>query len=41
MKNQSKKLTLSRESLRLLDRADGKHLLAGMPETWVGHNCNY
>jgi hypothetical protein len=38
--NQSKKLTLSRESLRLLNPAESMHLIAGMPETVVGHSCD-
>jgi hypothetical protein len=37
--NQTKKLTLSRESLRLL-HTEGTHLIAGMPETVVGHSCD-
>lgn len=36
----TKKLTLSRESLRLLDRTEGKHLMMGDPETEVGHSCD-
>lgn len=40
MKVQSKKLILSRESLRLLDRTAGKHPFLGDPETQVGHSCD-
>lgn len=39
-KTASIKLTLSRESLRLLDRTEGEHLFAGDPETQVGHSCD-
>jgi hypothetical protein len=36
--NQTKKLTLNRESLRLLTAS--LHLVAEMPETVVGHSCD-
>lgn len=36
----TKKLTLSRESLRLLDRTEGRYLILGDPETEVGHSCD-
>ncbi|HTG37110.1 MAG TPA: hypothetical protein VLB76_29695 [Thermoanaerobaculia bacterium] len=38
--SQTKKLTLNRESLRLLNLTEGMHLIAGMPETVVGHSCD-
>jgi phosphatidate phosphatase PAH1 len=39
-KIESKKLTLNRESLRLLNLTEGMHLIAEMPETVVGHSCD-
>jgi hypothetical protein len=38
--NQTKKLTLNRESLRLLNLTASMHLIAEMPETVVGHSCD-
>jgi hypothetical protein len=38
--NPTKKLTLNRESLRLLNTAESLHLIAEMPETVVGHSCD-
>jgi hypothetical protein len=38
--NQTKKLTLNRESLRLLNLTESPHRIAGMPETVVGHSCD-
>jgi len=40
MKKTTKKLTLSRESLRLLVRTQGERLILGDPETEVGHSCD-
>ena len=40
IKTETKKLTLSRESLRLLARTDGKLQMMGDPETEVGHSCD-
>ncbi len=39
-KIETTKLTLSRESLRLLNPTQSGHQFAGMPETVVGHSCD-
>jgi len=39
-KTPTQKLTLSRESLRLLDGPKGERLILGDPETQVGHSCD-
>jgi len=38
--NPTRKLTLNRESLRHLNLTETGHLIAGMPETVVGHSCD-
>jgi hypothetical protein len=39
-KTETRKLTLNRESLRLLNPAESMNLTAEMPETVVGHSCD-